>query len=66
MRYILVNLRGKPDEPTYCTICTTAIGKTYVRDLDTRLLYHSHFCLELHIHQSQVAIGGYDATTALR
>lgn len=64
MRYILVNRPERPKELCYCTFCTTAIGKTYVRDLDTKLVYHSHFCLEMHIHDSQVAIGGYDAAVA--
>ena len=61
MRFICVNA-GKPregQEPSYCTICCTAIGKSYVRDLQTRLIYHNHLCLDAHIAQSEHFIERY-------
>ena len=65
MRYILVNRTNKPVEVSDCAICCTALGKSYMRDLQTLICYHSHFCLELHIYQSQQAIGAYDGQTRL-
>lgn len=47
MRYVLVNLKTEAKECA-CAFCKTPLGKTYVRCLETRILYHSHFCLELH------------------
>ena len=56
MRFIVVTFSKPPPEPVYCGFCTTALGKAYVRDLTTRILYHSHFCLELHLAESQNCI----------
>ena len=59
LRYLVVNTYGKPREDaevSYCAMCCTAIGKSYVRDISTGLAYHSHFCLELHISQSEKCI----------
>lgn len=56
MRYILVNQNKPPPEPYPCTFCTTNLGNSYVRDLDTRLVYHNPWCLETHIDQSLVCI----------
>lgn len=52
MRFICVNLRGVSIEQSYCVFCHTSLGKSYVRDLTTRALYHSHYCLNLHEEQS--------------
>lgn len=56
MRYIIVNRSRKPEEPYPCTYCTAAIGKTYLRDLDTRLVYHPEFCYEAHVARSILCI----------
>ena len=46
-RYILVNERVPKDKVT-CSYCKTPLGKSYVRDLSTRLVYHSPWCLDVH------------------
>ena len=47
MRFILVNLQKEATQAE-CGFCKTPLGKSYVRCLETRITYHSHFCLELH------------------
>ena len=56
LRYIVVNGRNDAREANYCTICCTPLGKSYVREIGTSLLYHSHYCLETHVRQSTVAL----------
>ena len=56
MLYIVVNRPSKPEGESACTFCCTPIGKSYTRDLENRLVYHSHFCREMHITQSMVCI----------
>ena len=60
MRYICVNLLSQivqKDGTFYpCTICCTAIGKSYVRDLATRLVYHNAWCMSLHIAETEKCI----------
>lgn len=56
MRYIIVNERKPKGIPRFCTFCITPIGDSYVRDLQTRCIYHSHFCLEIHEEESKLYI----------
>lgn len=61
MRFICVTLHGQlmmqdRTTPYPCAICTTPIGKSYVRDLATRLVYHNQFCLDNHVAQTTLAI----------
>lgn len=59
LRFILVNCNKIADnEMVDCTMCHTPIGKTYVRDISTRTVYHSHYCLDLHILKTEALIGG--------
>ncbi len=66
MRYLFVRCTSPPKEATACGFCCTPLGLEYVRDLETRIVYHSFWCMEIHTHQSLVKIGGYDATQLLR
>lgn len=56
MRFIAVNTYQAPTEQVPCQFCTTPLGKSYVRDLGTGLVYHNHWCLETHTAQSVVCI----------
>lgn len=56
MRFILVNLRSK--EEGECAYCHTPIGKQYVRDLTTGIVYSSVWCMETHVVDTTKAIGG--------
>lgn len=54
--FICVNVNAAKDDEWHCTLCTTPIGKSYVRDLSTRLVYHNLWCLDSHIKQSVLCI----------
>ena len=59
LRYLVVNTYGKARkdaEVSYCAMCCTAIGKSYVRDLATRLVYHNAWCMSLHIAETEKCI----------
>lgn len=56
LRFICVRLSRQEEPIEYCAFCRTAIGKTYVRDLDTRVVYHSHFCMEMHIDTTTLSL----------
>lgn len=56
-RFICVRLSRQAEPIEFCAFCRTAIGKEYVRDLDNRRsVYHSHFCMEMHIETSIVCL----------
>lgn len=58
MRFVAVNTSSAKGEMTWCAFCTKAIGKSYVRDLQTRCVYHNVWCLEAHVLDSLIAIEG--------
>ena len=47
IRFVLVNERS-PRAETCCAVCCTKIGRGYVRDAQTRLLYCDAQCLADH------------------
>ena len=61
MRYLFVRCTTPSEKPVACGFCGKNLGKEYVRDLQTRVIYHSFWCMELHIHQTLVRLGGHDA-----
>lgn len=44
-----VAVRCGKDGNGYCTLCCTALEKSYVRDIPTRLPYHNYWCWSTHI-----------------
>lgn len=61
MRYIVVRLERAPD--CECNSCHVKLGKGYTRDLSTGLVYHNPCCYATHVHDSIIALGGYDNAT---
>lgn len=65
MRYMIVNCKSEKGEAHECVYCPTAIGKTFVRDLQTKLPYCSVACMQVHIFESTqyllTHMGGTDA-----
>lgn len=56
MKYIVVTHSKPPPDPVYCGFCGEALGKIYTRDLQTRIVYHNVFCMEVHLNESQNCI----------
>lgn len=56
INYMVVNGVQEPAEQVACALCCTPLGRSYVRDLQTRLVYHNLWCLESHVLQSIVTI----------
>ena len=54
MRYILVN--GRKPNDSHCAFCPAEIKESYVRDLETRVVYCTHYCLEAHIFATNRAL----------
>lgn len=63
MRYILVNVKGKPDE-WCCTLCCDPIETCYVRCLGTRLVYCTPRCFTYHEQTSELAIEHHARSTS--
>jgi len=55
MRFILVNDR-RPRQDAYCALCCEKIGETYVREIQTRLLYCDHLCHAGHVKGAVLAL----------
>jgi hypothetical protein len=47
MKFILVNGRT-PNPPSFCAFCCEPIGKSYLREVATRLSYCDHQCYAGH------------------
>ena len=54
IRFVLVNERS-PRAETCCAVCCTKIGRGYVRDAQTRLLYCDARCFAEHEWMSRPA-----------
>lgn len=55
MKFILVNDR-MPRADAYCALCCEKIADSYVREVQTRLLYCDHRCFAGHVSMAILAI----------
>jgi hypothetical protein len=55
IKFVLVNDRV-PREDTRCALCGRGIGKGYVRELQTRLLYCDTQCAAGHTKMAKLAV----------
>jgi hypothetical protein len=55
MKFVVVNGRT-PRQQTFCELCREPIGKSYLRELTTRLFYCDHRCYVDHREIASPAI----------
>ena len=55
MKFVLVNGRT-PCPQSFCALCCESIGKSYLRELTTRLFYCDHRCYVDHREIASPAI----------
>jgi hypothetical protein len=55
MKYMIINDRT-PNGPTFCALCCTAITRSYVREISTRLSYCNTQCYDGHVKVAVLAL----------
>ncbi len=55
MKFVLVNGR-LPAQDSHCALCCEKIEETYVREIQTRLLYCDHRCYGGHVKVAVLAL----------
>jgi hypothetical protein len=55
MRFVLVNGRT-PSPQSRCVLCCTAIGASYLREIETQLSYCNHDCYADHCKRAMVTL----------
>jgi hypothetical protein len=55
MKFVLVNNR-QPREDAYCALCCEKVEETYVREIQTRLIYCGYGCYAGHVSVAVLAL----------